>query len=88
MDPTNNTLTNIQIGDIICHVENYSNGYKKEVYGLAIGERIHGGRRMIKVKWFDDFRDSWHLDPDLDPPYRVKNFFVVSKAARGKANDN
>ena len=51
MDPTSNTLTNIQIGDIICHVENYSNGYKKEVYGLAIGERIHGGRRMIKYSF-------------------------------------
>jgi len=86
MDSEDFTIIPIELGDIICHIENYANGFKNESYGLVIGEKNlqpeSENRRMIRIQWFDGSRTSWHYDPALDPPYRIKNFFVVSKAAR------
>ena len=93
MDSQDLAIIPIHVGDIICFIENYANVFKNESYGLVIGEKIlqpeNEKRRMIQVQWFDGSRTSWHYDPALDPPYRIKNFFVVSKAKRnGEQSDN
>jgi len=67
------------LGDIICFVENHSNGTRRKTYGLIIDEKMENKRGLIKIRWFDDWKDTWHLNPRNGPKYRIKNFFVVSK---------
>ena len=81
-------LTRVDIGDIICYVENYNHDYRRDTYGLVLDSRIVNIKRQLKIRWFEDeYRDSWHPDPVDDPKYRVKQFFVVSKAKRKQEGD-
>ena len=40
MDSQDLAIIPIHVGDIICFIENYANGFKNESYGLVIGEKI------------------------------------------------
>jgi len=85
---TEKFLTDVEIGDIICYVENYNHDYKRNTYGLVLDSRLSNKKRQLKIRWFEDtYRDSWHPDPSDTPKYRIKQFYVVSKAKR-KENEN
>jgi hypothetical protein len=82
---SNLDLTPVGIGDIICYVENYNHNYKRYTYGLVIDIRESDTRkvyrkRQIKIRWFDEGRESWHPDPSASPKYSVKQFSIVSRA--------
>lgn len=79
--------TKIEIGDLICFVENYSPERKVQTYGLVIEEKTEKKVRHLKIRWFDGWKSTWHPDPCAGPNWRIKNFYIVSKIKSRKKGE-